>query len=903
MENINSQSERALGLGNKDSHISDVILQLAPESPQQSQPNGIQSDPLDDLLVIDEDERKVAVRITATDVESLTPLLEELNFEVLNSAPDEHFIEGFVPFNSITELDSLAKDGLLGVLPIYQPITSVGDVTSQADGVHEADRVRNELGYDGTGLTIGIMSDSYDDLDGATNDIASDDLPDAGVNVLQDLNDNGSDEGRAMAQLVHDLAPGADLAFSSVFLGELDFAQQIRNLADPTKGNADVLVDDVTYFAEPFFQDGKISQAIDDVVNAGATYYSSAGNSADQSYESTDFAAAADSEGFYSGTFHDFNSGAGTDTRQSITVPAGERVILSLQWDDPFYTTNGVDTNLDIFLLQGSTNTVLAGAANNNITSQTPFEITGYTNSTGSPQNLDVVIRNTQGPSPQRIKYVNFGADITFNQFDTNSPTVIGHHSATNAQAVAASPYFDPTNAEPFTSIGPNTIIFEPDGTRKATPEVRQTPEITAVDGTNTTFFGQDIEGDGFPNFFGTSAAAPHAAAISALIQEANPNLTPQEVYDVLANTALDIGAPGFDNVTGAGLINAFDAVSSVLPDENTPPVANDDTATTNQNQAVTVDVLANDTDVDEDVLNLDSFDSTSTEGGTITRDDNGTSADTSDDQLTYTPAMGFTGTDTFEYTVSDGTATDMAMVTVTVDEVIGANNPPVAVDDTATTNQDQAVSVDVLLNDTDADNDVLNIASFDNASAVGGTVALDDNGTVADSSDDQLTYTPSMGFSGSDTFEYTVSDGIATDMAMVTVTVDEVMGEPNIINGTPARDNLTGTDGDDMITGGFGADMITGGVGSDTFVYNNLRDKGDIITDFTLEEDQIDLSNLFSNLGISSAQVGFTDTAEGTFITLDSDNSGIFRNYILLQGNEINEPALNNAENTIFVD
>jgi Ca2+-binding RTX toxin-like protein len=793
MESINSQIKNDLDLGNKSSRVSEVILELSPENPVPSKPDGVGLEPVDDLLIIDEEENKVAVKITATDVESLIPFLEELGFEVLGSAPELNFVEGFIPVTSITELESLSTEGLLGVLPVYQPITSVGSVTSQADGVHEADRVRDELGIDGTGITVGIMSDSYDDLGGAAADIASDDLPDGGVNVLQDLNDDGIDEGRAMAQLVHDLAPGADLAFSSVFFGQADFAQQIRDLADPAKGNADVLVDDIAYFAEPFFQDGVIAQAIDEVVtNEGVTYYSSAGNSADQSYESTDFAAAADSEEFFSNTFHDFDPSAGVDTRQSITIPEDATVLLSFQWDDPFYTTDGVDSDLNFFLLESGTNNVLAGSADANIVNQIPFEFIGLTNTSGSDLVVDLAITLFEGPEPEIIKYVNYGDDIIFNEFETNSSTVVGHPNATNAQAVAASPYFDPTNPEPFTSIGPSTIYFEPDGTRKATPEVRQTPEITAVDGTDTTFFGQDVDFNGFPNFFGTSAAAPHAAAISALIQEADPNLTPEQVYDVLADTATDIDAPGFDNVTGAGLIDAFAAVDSVLsPEENTPPVANNDTATTIQDQAVTIDVLANDTDADGDILEIVSFVATSSEGGTIALEDNDTPEDASDDQLTYTPAAGFTGSDAFEYTISDGLATDAAPVEISV-----------------------------------------------------------------------------------------LSDD-----------------ETNIINGTPGRDNLTGTDGDDLITGGFGADNLTGGFGDDTFVYNDLRDRGDTITDFNLEGDQIDFSNLISNLGISSAQIGITDSPEGTFITLDSNNSGVFRNYILVQGQEVN------ADNVIFAD
>ena len=558
-------------LETNSSRIANDLLALIPDSNQR----GIS--PPSDLLTLSDDGTMVAIQVTADNVGQVTPFLEELGFEVLGSAPEYHFLEGWIPIDSLLDLEPLSEQGLLGAMPIYRPVTNVGSVTSQGDSVHQADRVRSELGIDGTGITIGVMSDSYNSLDGAATDIETGDLPSSDrINVLQDLDGGGIDEGRALMQLIHDLAPGSNLAFSSVVFGELDFAQQIRNLADPELGNADVLVDDIVYLAEPFFQDGVIAQAVDEVVTTrDVTYFASAGNRSDRAYESTNFAAAADSEGVFADTFtfHDFDPTAGVDTRQNITIPAFSTVILSFQWDDPFYTANGVDTDLGIFLLEAGTDNVVASSDNNNILNQQPVEIFGFTNVSSSSQDYDVLITLNEGPEPGRIKYVNFGTEIIFNEFDTDSPTVNPHAAATNAQAVAASPYFDPTTPEFFTSVGPSTFLFEPDGTRKATPEIRQTPDITAVDGTDTTFFGSsDIEPNGFPNFFGTSAAAPHAAAISALVQQANPSLTSQEVYDILAETATDIGAPGADNITGAGLINAFDAVSSALL-VNSPPL------------------------------------------------------------------------------------------------------------------------------------------------------------------------------------------------------------------------------------------------------------------------------------------------------------------------------------------
>ncbi|MEO0932926.1 MAG: cadherin domain-containing protein, partial [Cyanobacteria bacterium J06641_2] len=188
---------------------------------------------------------------------------------------------------------------------------------------------------------------------------------------------------------------------------------------------------------------------------------------------------------------------------------------------------------------------------------------------------FDVAIELLAGPEPGRIKYIPFDLSSDdpseiYQEFATNSSTVFAHPAANNASAVAAVPYFNQENPESFTSVGPTTILFESDGTRKATPEIRQTPDIAAIDATDTTFFDSgngDSENNGFPNFFGTSAAAPHAAAIAALVKQANPTFTPEQIYNRLESTAIDIGTPGYDNVTGHGLINAYDAIfGSVVP-------------------------------------------------------------------------------------------------------------------------------------------------------------------------------------------------------------------------------------------------------------------------------------------------------------------------------------------------
>ncbi len=481
---------------------------------------------------------------------------------------------------SIEELDELADMENLKFARAAIVQTNVGSTTSQGDVAMRADVARATFGVDGSGVTLGVLSDSYDNLGGAVADVTSGDLPGPGnpegnripVNVLEDLPSGGSDEGRAMLQLVHDVAPGAELAFNTAAGGQASFANGIINLADVA--GADVIVDDIIYLAEPMFQDGIIAQAVDTVVADGASYFSSAGNNARDAYESA-FEPSGLFEPIFGGELHDFDPGSGVDVFQGITVPEGAQLIVSFQWDEPFFSVSGgagSSNDLDIFLFDSTGTNVLAGSAAPNIGGD-PVEVFEFTNdgSFGTDQ-FNIAFSNFDGPDPSFMKYVLFdsGGDVTIDEFDTTSGTVYGHANANGAEATGAAFYQDtpefgqaPALLESFSSAGPTPILFETDGTR--TFEERFKPEIVGPDGTNTTFFGFDIEPDGFPNFFGTSASAPHAAAVAALMLEAAPDTSPAEIYAALENTALDIDTPGPDFHSGFGFIQADSAIQEVL--------------------------------------------------------------------------------------------------------------------------------------------------------------------------------------------------------------------------------------------------------------------------------------------------------------------------------------------------
>ena len=155
-----------------------------------------------------------------------------------------------------------------------------------------------------------------------------------------------------MMQIVHDVAPGAKLAFHTAVESEADFANGIQALVN---AGAQVIADDVTYFDEPFFQDGLLAQAANEANAAGVAYFSAAGNSGSNGYDNTapDFSTAADRRGRAVLNFD--TSGASTTTSLTVNLPAlvpGEFVSVILQWDQPYVTgapsSGGATSQMDL---------------------------------------------------------------------------------------------------------------------------------------------------------------------------------------------------------------------------------------------------------------------------------------------------------------------------------------------------------------------------------------------------------------------------------------------------------------------------------------------------------------------------------------------------------------------------
>ena len=485
-----------------------------------------------------------------------------------------------------------------------RPTISEGDTLMNVAAARAANQV------DGTGQTIGILSDSFDTNPSApthaADDIATGDLPGSGnpcgytTPVKVQADDAGSgpgDEGRAMAELAHGLAPGAHLAFATGDFGQFDFATQINNLRDVN--HATVIADDLAYLDEPFFQDGPISQAANAASAGGVPYFTAAGNDNVivagkdvSSYEAPAYRETACPLSVLNFETllgcHDFDPGAGTDTGADITLAAGGGFALDLQWAQPWGITG---TDFDAFLVDDAGNVVASSRLDQGQLLE-PFEFIGYTNSTGSTQTVHIVIGRFSGSGAPRLKYVLLGASGMVNvQYNTSSggdivgPTIFGHGGAALVGSTAAIPYDNPNASEEYSSHGPATLYFNPTPSTVplASPQVSNKPDFAATDDVQNVFFAEPS--GGVYRFAGTSAAAPQAAAIGALLRQYDPGLDSSQLMAAMRSTARPVTTNGAPLDVGGGYLDAQAALASVFPVPSTPRIDTE----TNGNGQVTL--------------------------------------------------------------------------------------------------------------------------------------------------------------------------------------------------------------------------------------------------------------------------------------------------------------------------
>ena len=624
-----------------------------------------------------EDER-VLVDIRAAVTPEVLRRIREVGGAVVNSVPRYRAIRALLPLSSVERLaaleairtirtaDEARTRGQASTFPLAvgtgaaDPAVTRKANTTAGDAAHRASAARQTHGVDGAGIGIGVLSNGVGTL---ADRQASGDLP-ARVTVLPGQEGSG-DEGTAMLEIVHDLAPGAELYFATALGGQAQFAANIEALCE---AGADVIVDDAYYFVEADLQDNVITEGIDGAVADGCFHFSASGNEGNlndgtSSVWKGDYAAgsALVVNGETLGTRHVFGGGA---EQNPVGLYFGTVV---LQWADPL----GASSNdYDLFLVNADGD-VVASSTDTQDGTQDPIEAI----STGIFSYRDarlVVVKASGADRYLRLQAFDLTLDIA------TAGNTLGHFAAENGIGVAAvdardaggAGVFDGTESvETYSSDGPRRVFFEADGTAVTAGDFSSTggkllqkPDLAAATCVSTAT-------PGFSTFCGTSSAAPHAAAIAALMLEAAggpEQVTLAELRTGMTGAALDIEAEGTDRDSGAGIVmadGAVDAVDVAAADRNQPPtvarVVADRTVAPGSD-AVTVDLGATFNDPDDTTLTYTASSSNSDRlavvvGGTqvtLTPGSPGRAVVT----LRATDPDGLSAVETFKVTVAAGT-------------------------------------------------------------------------------------------------------------------------------------------------------------------------------------------------------------------------------------------------------
>jgi hypothetical protein len=499
------------------------------------------------LLEIDASARLHLILRTTEITPALLSQLAALEFEVeattanLPVTSNHQMISGWVPYDRIDDIAKLSP--IFHIRPVDRPIAMTmaasGEVTSAGDAILRANVARSTFGVDGNGQKVGVLSLGVDHL---ANSQASADLP-AMVEVIN--NRSRGDEGTAMLEIVHDLAPGAKLAYADAGSSQMDFANNINLLRAL---GCTVICDNIIYLLEPVYEDGIIAQTIDEVVNINNVVYTSAAGDWQLNHYEIDF---RDDD---QDSIHNFGPG---DETFNMDLLANSTMQVMLQWNNQF---GKAKDNYDLYLFGANTKDTLSISTNIQNGSDDPYEMVTYTNPNNSTIGVRVVVRKQAGEARRFTLFI-LGAGVTrFEPYLISDGVIFGHSGAQSCLAAGAISASDPSNddIEPFSGHGPTRIYsYNADGNPINFVD-RLKPDHAAIDGVETKvgrvgFFSNP--------FIGTSAATAHTAGIAALVRQGRPSLLANEIGELMNRTAIDLGAAGFDKVFGNGRIDALNAL------------------------------------------------------------------------------------------------------------------------------------------------------------------------------------------------------------------------------------------------------------------------------------------------------------------------------------------------------
>ncbi|WP_344238714.1 S8 family serine peptidase [Kribbella hippodromi] len=514
----------------------------------------------------------------------VTVLSNSADFKSVPGAdlPNTGLVSAQVPYDKLDAVAAL--DWVTALRPSLRPAVDVGPVTAEGVQLHQADKAQAR-GLTGRGQTIGVISG---DADHVAEAIAAGELP-ADTRVLRSAAyDN--DEGTAMMEIIHDLAPDAKLAFASTLESNADYFQAFHVLAN---AGVTMIAEDIALDDEPAFQQGLGAATAEALAKHGIWVSSSAGNLGNRHaprVQAIGTGAGPDGvQGPYTGCPKNPDNVVklrGNDTSYDLNLLPGAAILPTLQWSEPraIYPTAGQGgfTDLNLYLMDATGTKCLASstAVQGNGVGDT-IEQFEYDNTTGAPQAVKLVVdvesTSTARKAPVldlRWRALSAGVQTIDPPERAGSMNPDSNYTvfATSAGAVNASVSTDPATAplEAYSAAGPTQLLTTTrcpagkPGPCRGIPGPGElsfpAPNWLAADGESVSGAGGfgsgtcPTEVQGKCRFFGTSASAPTAAGVAALTrQEFGGRLAPVALNALLAGRAVDRSGPG----VGAGVLSA----------------------------------------------------------------------------------------------------------------------------------------------------------------------------------------------------------------------------------------------------------------------------------------------------------------------------------------------------------
>jgi len=593
------------------------------------------------VQVNDEQERQLVFVYISLFQGEQTSIIDTYAWNITSIDADNSLVTAWVDVNRLEEIASLEE--VRSVRTVVRPMVNTGAVKTAGDAIHRTDLVRSGYSKDGSGIKIGVISDGVNAISASQ---ASGDLP-SDVTVLR--NNVGGDEGIAMMEIIHDMAPGAKLYFHDHGNSVYEFNDAIDSLVG---AGCTIIVDDITWPDQPFFEDGVVATHVAEVIaNNNIVYISSAGNSAMRHYQGM---FVDDGTGYHDKVF---------------PLPAGASFQLFLQWDDQF----GLSSNdYDLYVLDSSGSTI-AYSSNSQSGNGDPLE---WTSTSYLSEPAYIKIKSRDGTAERRTLelFIYPSSQVTLDQTNlTSLDSIFGHPAVPDVIAVAAisGNNVDHDRVESYSSQGPVTIAYP-------VSAAREKPDLAGISSVAVTGAGN------FGTIFsGTSAAAPHVAAVAAQLWGNDMNMSAAEVRNILYQTAEDVESSGSDYLSGHGRVDALNCFAYYV--NRAPVLENTGNRGINETQELVINLIA--TDMDGEALTY----STDAPFGTLVGN-----------VFSWTPTYEDAGTYTVEFSVTDGKHTDSKLTTITVNNVDRA--PVIETIGNKQINENSLLEFTILANDPDGD-------------------------------------------------------------------------------------------------------------------------------------------------------------------------------------------------------